>query len=252
MNLILKKSKDGFSYIRYFLFVYFKRYDLYEKYIENNVFKIPCKKELKPRYKEALKEFLRKRKTEKILPLDDELKDYFKKYFSVIYGKNIYNTIILDVLNLLAEGRLFEYEIIFVSDNIKEIKSIIEKCVNHVSGVSVLTNRPDLYNSLSEFALYKYGVFLKIKTKKEKLKKNKKIYLNCGHSPVFEKSFFKNVNMLDIYDVYEGAYKNIILKADEEEKELLKSLECPFSIGLAEFLYGKENDKKFKTVSIKK
>lgn len=252
MKLILKKSKDGFSYIRYFLFVYFKRYGLYEKYIENNTFKIPYKKTINLRYKEALKEFLRWKKTEKILPLDDDLKEEFKKYFSVINGKNIYNTIFCDALNFLADNRLFEYEIIFVSDNIKEIKSRIEQCAKSVKGISVLTKRPHLYESLSEFTLYKYGVLLNIKTKSEKLKKNKKIYVNCGHSPLFDKGFFKNVNMIDIYDVYEGAYKNIILKADEEEKEIIKCLKCPFSIGFAEFLYGKETEKKFKISAIKK
>ena len=252
MNLILKKSKNGFSYIRYFLFSYFKRYNLYEKYIEKSVFKIPYKNELKPRYKEALKEFLRYKKTEKILPLDDDLKEYFKKYFSVICGENIYNTIVYDALEFLAGGRLYEYEIVFVSDNIKEIKNIIEKCIKYAGGISVLTKRPELYEGLAEFTLYKYGVLLNIKTKNEKLKKNKKIYVNCGHSVIFDKGFFKNVNMLDIYNVYDGAKRNIILKADEKEKEFSKSLNCPFSIGLAEFLYGKECDKKFKIVSIKK
>lgn len=252
MNIILKKSKNNFSYIRYFLFTYLKIYSVYEKYFNENIFYIPYKKTLKIRYFERLKEFLRKKEVIKILALDDDIKEHFKKYFSVIYGKYIYNTIINDVLNFLADGRLFEYEIIFISDNLKEIKVMIEKCVKNVKSVSVLTRNSNLYDSLKEFTLYKYGTELNIRTKKEKLKKKNKIYINCGHNLVFEKSFFKNVNMLDIYGVYEGVYKNIILEAKESEKEFIKPLECEFSIGIAEFLYGKECNKNFKIKAVKK
>lgn len=252
MNIILKKSKNNFSHIRYFLFTYFKIYSVYEKYYNENVFFIPYKKTLSLRYLERLKEFLRKKETVKILPLDEDIKEYFKKYFSVIYGKNIYNTIFCDVLKFLSNNRLFEYEIIFISDNVKEIKNKIEDCIKYVLSVSVLTDKPNLYESMKEYTLYKYGVALNIKTKKEKLKKKNKIYVNCGHSPVFDKSFFKNVNLLDIYGVYEGGYKNIILDANSKEKEFAKSLDCPFSHRIAEFLYGKECEKKYKLLSIKK
>lgn len=252
MNIILKKSKNNFSYIRYFLFTYLKIYSVYEKYFNENIFYIPYKKTLKLRYFERLKEFLRKKEVIKILALEEDIKEYFKKYFSVIYGKYIYSTIFYNVLEFLANGRLFDYEIIFVSDNLKEIKIMIEKCVKNVKSVSVLTNSEHLYDSLAEFTLYKYGTELNIRTKKEKLKKKNKIYVNCGHNLVFEKNFFKNVNMLDIYGVYEGAYKNIILEAKETEKEFIKLLECEFLMSIAEFLYGKECDKKFKIKAVKK
>ena len=252
MNIILKKSKNNFSYIRYFLFTYLKIYRVYEKYFDEKVFYIPYKKELNLRYFERLKEFLRSKKVIKILPLDKDLKEYFKKYFSVIYGKYIYNTIFCDILNFLAHNRLFEYEIIFISDNVKEIKEKIEKCIKKCEAVSVLTDKPSLYESLKEYTLYKYGVVLNIKTKKEKLKKKNKIYVNSGHSMNFDKGFFKNVNLLDIYCVYDGAYNNIILECDKEEKDFTKSLDCQFSLGIAEFLYGKEYEKKFKIKALKK
>ena len=252
MNIILKKKSENFSYIRYFLFVYFKRYGLYKKYIDENVFFIPYKNTIKPRYLVTLKEFLQREGTDKIIALDEDISSYFKKCFSVIYGKNIYNTIFCDALNFLSNGRLFEYEIVFVSDNLKEIKNLIEKCAKKVKAISVLTQKPKLYENLAEFTLYKYGIELNIKTKKEKLKKNKKIYINCGHTEAFEKSFFKNVNMLDIFNVYEGVYKKIILEANEKEKEFIKPLNSAFSHDLAEFLYKKETTKKFKIVSIKK
>lgn len=252
MNIILKKSKNNFSYIRYFLFTYLKIYRVYEKYFNKNIFYIPYRKTLSLRYFERIKEFLRKKEVIKILPLDKDVKECFKKYFSVIYGKYIYNTIFYDVLNFLAQDRLFEYEIIFISDNVKEIKEKLEKCIKKCAAVSVITEKPSLYDSLKEYTLYKYGVLLNIKTKKEKLKKKNKIYVNCGHSIYFDKSFFKNVTLLDIYGIYEGAYNNIILEANKEEKDFIKPLECDFSHNIAEFLYGKEFKKKFKIKAVKK
>ena len=105
---------------------------------------------------------------------------------------------------------------------------------------------------MNDFLLSKYGVKLNIRTKKEKLKKHNKIYINCGSNRVFEKNFFKNVNMLDIYNVYEGVFNTIILEATAKEKEYTKALKCPYSLALAEFLYGTQNVKKVKIVNIKK
>lgn len=252
MNIILKKSEENFSYIKYFIFTYLKKYSVYEKYIDENIFFIPYKKMIKPRYIKALKEFLKNKKTEKILAVDEDIKKEFKKYFRAINGKNIYNTIFCDILNFLAKERLFEYEIIFVSDNIKEIKSLTEKCIKKAAGVGIITKRPELYESMREFTLSKYGVVLNIKKSNEKLKKHNKIYVNCGSSAVFSKSFFKNVNMLDIYNVYESAYNKIILESGQKEKEFTKRLNCPYSPDIAEFLYGNERDKKYKIVNIKK
>jgi len=252
MNIILKKSKNNFSYIKYFLFTYLKKYSVYEKYIDENVFFIPYKKTLKKRYFKALCEFLKRKNTDKILVVEEDIKKEFKKYFSVINGKNIYNTIFNDALNFLAKNRLFEYEIIFVSDNIKEIKKLIEKCIKKVAGVGILTKRPELYESMEEFTLSKYGVVLNIKKHNEKLKKHNKIYVNCGGSLVYPEGFFKNVNMLDFYKVYEGAYNKIILEQKQQEKELTKKLNCPYSLDIAEFLYGNKDDKTYKIVNIKK
>ena len=247
-----KKSEENFSYIKYFVFTYLKKYSVYEKYIDENLFFIPYKKRIKPRYLKAISEFLRQKNTEKILAVDEDIKNELKKYFSVINGKNIYNAIFFDILNFLAKNRLFEYEIIFVSDNIKEIKSMIEKCIKNVGGVGILTKKEYLYESIREFTLFKYGVMLNIKKNNEKLKKHNKIYVNCGSSATFSKSFFKNVNMLDIYNVYDGAYNKIILESNREEKELIKRLNCPYSLDIAEFLYGNKRDKKYKIVNIKK
>lgn len=252
MNIILKKSKNNFSYIRYLLFTYLKKYSVYDKNIKENVFYIPFKKRLNHRYISALREFLKIKDIDKILALDEDIKKEFKKYFSVIYGKNIYNTIFCDVLNFLSKNRSFEYEIIFVSDNMKEIKNLIDKCIKNVKSVAILTQKPHLYESMKEYTLSKYGVLLNIKTKKDKLKKNNKIYINCGHSAVFEKGMFKGVNMLDIYKVYDGAYNKIILEATQKEKEFVKGLEYAYSIDIAEFLYNNEKEKTYKIVNIKK
>lgn len=252
MNIILKKSKNNFSYIKYFLFTYLKKYSVYEKYIDENVFFIPYKKTLKKRYFKALCEFLKRKNTDKILVVEEDIKKEFKKYFSVINGKNIYNTIFCDILNFMSKNRLFEYEIIFVSDNIKEIKNMIEKCIKKVKGVGILTKKPELYESMKEFTLSKYGVVLNIKKNNEKLKKHNKIYVNCGNIKVFDESFFKNVTMLDFYNVYEGAQNKIILEQNQKEKELTKKLNVPYTIDIAEFLYEKINEKEYKIVNIKK
>lgn len=252
MNIILKKSKENFSYIRYFMFIYLKKYRVYEKNIKNDILFIPYKKRLNSRYLKALVEFLRSKNTEKFMTFDEDIKNEFKKYFSVIYGKNIYNTIFYDILNFMSKNKLYEYEIIFISDNIKEIKNLIDKCVKNVKAISVFTQKPHLYESMQDYTISKYGVLLNIKTKKDKIKKHNKIYVNCGHSEVFDKGMFKNVNLLDIYNVYENSFSSIILESTAKEKEYTKVLECPYSLALAEFLYGNESDKKYKIVNIKK
>ena len=251
-KIILLKQKEKFSYIKYFLFTYFKKYSLYDKYIEKDIFKIPCKKRLKRAYLKALCQFLKNKNITHILTFDEEIKEALRNNFSIIIGKNIYRTIFLDILNFLSENMLYEYEVIFISDNIKEIKELMEKCAKSVKNVSVLTQKPYLFESLKDLMLSKYGMTLNIRTKKEKLKKNHKIYVNTGANRIFEKSMFKNVNMIDIYNVYEGAYNEIILCATPEVKEYTKQLKCPYLLPLAEFLYGEKKDKNLKIVNIKK
>lgn len=252
MNIILKKSKDNFSYIRYFLFTYIKRYSVYDKNIKDDIFYIPFKKKLNKSYKNALKEYLKKKNIKKFLAVDEDIKDYLKTCFSTIDGENIYNAIFYKILLFLSKNKLNEYEIIFVSDNIKQIKKLIEISAKRVKNISVLTQNPYLYESMKDYVLSKYGILLNIKNKNEKLKKHNKIYVNCGYNRVFEKSFFKNVNMLDIYNVYEDAFNTIILEATSKEKEYTKKLKFPYTIALAEFLYSDEKTKKYKIVSIKK
>lgn len=252
MNIILKKEKNNFSYIKYFLFTYLKKYSIYEDYIKNDIFFIPYKKRLNIRYFDAISEFLKIKNVEKFLTFDEDIKKELKKHFSAINGKNIYNTIFCDILDYLSQGNIHEYEIIFISDNLKEIKEKIDKCVKNVKKISVLTQKEDLYESMKDYTFSKYGVVLNIKTKKEKLKKHNKIYVNCGYSQVFDKNLFKSVNMIDIYNVYEGAINTIILESSAKEKEYTNALNCPYSLGLAEFLYDEEKNKKYKIVGVKK
>ncbi len=251
-KIILKLSKENFSYIKYFLFTYFKRDKIYEKFIEKNVFFIPFKKSLKSAYLKALIRFLKRKNIEKILPLDEEIKESLRKDFSVINGKNIYRTIFCDVLVFMSENKLFNYEIIFISDNIAEIKKQAESCVKKVKSISVLTNKPYLYDSMRDYFLEKYGVMINIRTKKEKLKKHNKIYVNAGAVKVYEKSVFKNVNLLDIYNVYEGGYRHIILENNSYSKEYTNLLKCAHTAALAEFLEEENEVKSLKIVNIKK
>lgn len=251
-KMILKLSEENFSFIKYILFTYFKCDKIYEKNIKKDVFFIPFKKRLKPAYIAALTRFLKKKNTEEILVVDKEIKECFKKEFSIIIGKNIYSAIFCKVLEFLADGKLDNYEIIFISDNIKEIKKQAESCVKKVKNISVLTNKPYLYESMRDYFLEKYGVMINIRTKKEKLKKHNKIYVNSGAVRVYEKSAFKNVNLLDIYDVYEGGLKYIIFENNNKSKEYTKLLKCSYSAALAEFLESDKMIKNIKIVNIKK
>lgn len=251
-KIILSKQKESFSYIKYFMFTYLKKYSLYNKYIKGDILFVPYKKRLKYAYLKAICEFLKSKNITHILTFDEDIKEGLRNNFSIIIGKNIYRAIFLDILNYTAKEKLYEYDIIFISDNIKEIKELMEKCVKRVRNVSVLTEKPYLFESLKDLMLSKYGVTLNIRTKKEKLKKNNKIYVNSGANRIFEKSMFKNVNMIDIYNVYEGAYNEIILCATPRSKEYTKRLKCPYLLPLAEFLYGDRIDENVKIVNIKK
>ena len=93
---------------------------------------------------------------------------------------------------------------------------------------------------------------LNIKVKKEKLKKNNKIYVNAGGMRVFDKSLFKNVNLIDIYSVYEGGLNEIIFENNNLSKEYTKLLKCPYSAALADFLEQEKSEEKLKIVNIKK
>lgn len=251
-KMILKLSYEKFSFVKYFLFTYFKLEKIYDKNIEKDIFFIPFKKRLKPRYIAALTRFLKRKNIKEILVLDEEIKEYFRTEFSIIIGKNIYRAIFCEALDFLADGKLDNYEIVFISDNIAEIKKEAESCVKKVKSISVLTNKAYLYESMRDYFLEKYGVMINIKTKKEKLKKHNKIYVNAGSVRVFEKTLFKNVNLLDIYNVYEGGFNHIILENTKASKEYTKLLKCAHSAALAEFL---EEDKKannLKIVNIKK
>ena len=251
-KIILTKTKNDFSYIRYFMFLYFKKYNLYKKYIKENIFFIPYKKRLNNRYLQRIKEFMKYEKITDFFTYEEEIKSYFKNYFCVIYGKNIYRDIFCDIINFMTKEKSYEYELIFISDNIKEIKILAEKTVKKVKSISVLTQKPFLYESMKDYFFFKYGVLLNIKTKKEKLKKHNKLYINCGANRTFDKNSFAGVNILDIYNVYEGAYKTIILESKGKEKEYTNLLKCPYLIGLAEFLHDGKQGKKYKIADIKK
>lgn len=251
-KIILTKTKNDFSYIRYFMFLYFKKYSLYEKYIKENIFFIPYKKRLNSRYFRRIKEFLKLKEITDFFSFDDEINAYFKKHFCAIYGKNIYRDIFCDIINFITNEKTYEYDLVFISDNIKEIKLLVEKTVKKVKSISVLTQKPFLYESMKDYFFLKYGVTLNVKTKKEKLKKHNKIYINCGANRTFDKNTFKGVNILDIYNVYDGAYNTIILESKEKEKEYTNLLNCPYLIGLAEVLYDGEKGKKYKIADIKK
>lgn len=251
-KIIIKKEEKNFSFFKYLMFTYFKKCKIYDRYIVDDIFYLPFKKRLNNSYKKALINYLKTKKVTHFLSFEKELERVFKNTFCVIDGKNIYNTIFLDILNFITKGQLYEYELIFISDNIKEIKMLMEKAAKKVKSISVLTEKPHLYESIKDLLFIKYGVLLNIKTKKEKLKKHNKIYINCGINRVFNTSFFKNVNMIDIYKIYDGAYNNIILEENLKEKEYTKRLSCAFSLELAEYLYNDKKDKKFKIVNMKK
>lgn len=251
-KIILKLSKERFSYFKYFIFTYLKRDKIYEKFVEKDVFFIPFKKRLKPAYLKALVRFLKRKKIERILPFDEEIKESLRKDFSIINGKNIYRTIFCNVLSFLAENKLDNYEIVFISDNIAEIKKQAEQCVKKVKSISVLTDKAYLYESMRDYFLEKYGVMINIRTKKEKLKKHNKIYVNAGAVRVYERSAFKNVNLLDIYNVYEGGYRHIILENNSYSKEYTNLLKCSHTAALAEFLDEEKKVKNLKIVNIKK
>lgn len=251
-RIIVKKQKEGFSYIKYVLFTYFKKYSLFDEFLKKDVLFIPYKKRLKSAYLKAICVFLKSKGTKEILALDEDVKNVLKYNFSVINGENIYSAIFNNILDFLASGKLYEYEVIFLSDNIKEIKKLSEKCVKNVKNISILTEKPYLYESLKDLMIQKYGVTLNIRTRKEKLKKKNKIYVNAGFHRVFEKGTFNNVNILDIYNVYEGGYNEIILYPDKKAKEYTNLLKCPYNQALAEFLYGEKIPDDLKIVNIKK
>lgn len=251
-RIVVKKQKERFSLLKYVMFTYFKKYSLFDEFLKKDVLFIPYKKRLKSAYLKAICVFLKSKGIKEILTYDQEIKEVFKYNFSVINGKNIYCAIFNDILDFMASGRLYEYEVVFLSDNIKEIRELSEKCVKKVKNISILTEKPYLYESLKDLMIQKYGVTLNIRTKNEKLKKKNKIYVNSGPNRVFDKSTFNNVNLLDIYNVYECGYNEIILYPDKKAKEYTKLLKCPYNLALAEFLYGEKVPDNLKVVNIKK
>jgi len=256
MNKILAYTKkENFSYILYFLFTYLKIDKAYKKYLNENIFEIPYKKSIKQRYIEALKRFLRKNNISKICFFKNEKKEIieeFKISFSIINGKKIYSAIFKDILLYLSQNMLHEYEVIFISDNLKEISEMARKCVKNVKNISVLTEKPYLYESIKDEFFKKYGISINTKTKKDKLKKHNKIYVNCGANKVFPENTFKNVNIIDIYNVYEGAYNEIILCAEGNIKKYINELKTPLNLRCAEFFEDEKNVKKYKIANIKK
>ena len=69
-KIIIKKCENNFSYIRYFIFTYIKKYSVYEKYIEEDIFYLPYKKRLNKAYLKALVEFLKKKNISVFLSFD--------------------------------------------------------------------------------------------------------------------------------------------------------------------------------------
>ena len=251
-KIILKLSEERFNFFKYILFTYLKCNKIYDKNIEKNVFFVPFKKTLKSAYIRALSRFLKGKNIKEIMCVEKGIKKHFQTEFSIINGINIYRTIFCDVLNFVSNNKLFDYEIIFISDNIKEIKFLAEKCVKNVKTLSVLTNKPYLYESMRDYFFEKYGVMLNIKVKKDKLKKHNKIYVNAGGMIVFDKALFKNINLIDIYGVYEGGFNEIIFENNKLSKEYTKLLKCPYCAALADFLEQDKSGEKIKIVNIKK
>lgn len=263
----------------FFLFYYFGWKKLLKKntYLKENMclLKIPLpeftKEEKKKRYFLKVMRYLKKKNVKKLYInhiQDNQLKCILKKEFPVFYGKELFSAYFSDILKFFITKKGYRSEsceIIFISNYPKVVREYILQCYKNVKNISIFTTNGTLFQALIDEFREKYGMFIQKKGKNDKVKKHNKIYVNLDAERIVDSAFFKDANILDIYDIYKNAINEILFSYKIKDNSFLKENKIvkniPFTEYYAKALCKEKDGKKmidflkekhYKIVNIKK
>ncbi|WP_249313429.1 hypothetical protein [Congzhengia minquanensis] len=199
---------------------------------------------------------------------DHLLQYYLRCEFQIMKGSAIFYEMFQDFLTYFAEKKgyhLNECDLVLISNNPKEVKKYMLKCVRIVKAISVYTTNPGKFENLANEFREKYGIFIHIKGKNDKVKKYNKIYINCEADRIVDEGFFQSVNLIDIYKIYKGGFSEILLSYKTNEEEFLKENRVIKNLSFTEFYFKIQQtnidkitipiflkDKNYKIVNIRK
>lgn len=250
MDTCLVSCTEQYSKLDFFLFRYFGIKRLFKKMKKScggiNLFYIPIHEKMKESYKEkyfqSVCRYLRGQGIKEVCfdtIKDTLLQESLKKEFQIVSGVYIFYTLFQDILQFLVKKRgfkLHECEIAFISNKPEQVEKYLLKCIKTVKSICVFTTDPARFESLVQKTRDTYGLFLKVHGKKEKVKKYNKIYINLEEFRIFDKAFFKYVHCLDIYNVYESAYNDVLLHYKTEADDFLKKNKIKKNLCFTDYL----------------
>lgn len=196
---------------------------------------------------------------------DGVLQDYLKREFTIFYGREIFIDIFPEVLKFFTKKKgysLNECELVFIANYPEDIVQYLEKCKKMVKNISVFTNNKENFEKITNHFLKNYGIHMHLLGENDKIKKHQRIYINCEPIKIVKETFFESVFLIDIFNIYKGAFSKIILFYKTEDDKFLKENEVIKNLSFTSF-YVKEKggkadihaflkNKNFKIMNIKK
>ncbi len=158
--------------------------------------------------------------------------------FYVLKGISVFYDHFYDILKRFSQKSgypLQECELAFVSNYPKEVQQYILKVIKDVKSITIYTTKPDNFKNMVEEIKNQYGMYITLKNKDDKVKKYKKLYINLEPTPIFKESFFQASHMIDIYNFYQGSFRNVIFSYNTFEEDLIKEYKIMKNLCFTEY-----------------
>ncbi|MBR4891125.1 MAG: hypothetical protein IKU15_07555 [Clostridia bacterium] len=235
------KESEEFKKIDLFFYKLFGFKKILKKMIVNDNFKILKLPKLNKKYYRKFLKFLNKEKVKEICldnNVNKELKEFLIKEFKETEKESVFKEIFSDVIIFFAKKKglnLNNSEIIFISSTPSLLKEYILKIYKNVKNISVITNKKEKFDKLIEDFQKDYGIFIKIKDKNEKVKKQNTIYINIEKEKFLCDESFLNVNLIDIFKNYKGAFNDIYFHYKTNSESILKKEKIVKNLSFTQF-----------------
>lgn len=145
--------------------------------------------------------------------------------FNILKGISVFYDHFYDILKRFSQKMgypLQECELVLISNYPKEAQQYILKMIKDVKSIAIFTTKPDHFKNMVEEIKNQYGIYITLKNQDDKVKKCKKVYINLEPTPIFKESFFQSVHMIDLYQLYQGAFQDVIFSYNTVEEDVIK------------------------------
>ena len=176
-----------------------------------------------------------------------------KRMFYYTNGEEAFYNAFLSILSFFAKKKeipLKESKIVFISNQPKKTEKLIKKIHKKVKEIKIYTEKKETFEKLAENITKEYGIYIKICGKDMKPQKYQHIYINIEEKRFLKEDFFINCNIIDIYNIYQGGYRDILFYYKTPYDVFLKEYKIEKRLQITSYFMEKEIVKKEKNYKI--